>query len=400
MGIYPMTGEGRMANYLVTGGAGFIGSHFVKKCADKGNRVIVIDSLDYSGNPENLSGYIDRIYIEEVIKEYYPLGETYGIIQKIPRDPERSFGFPVEKVDFVENLLEKFYSSSNRILLIMGNVIDRAILSSLLKGIDYVVHFAAETHVDRSHLFPESFIVSDIIGTFVLLEAVKHRNIKKFIHISTDEVYGETPEGISFDESSPLMPTNPYAASKAAADRIAHSYYHSYNVPVCIMRLSNNYGPYQFPEKFIPLMIIRAIQDSELPLYGDGNQKRDWIYVGDAVKAVELVIEKGNPGEIYNVSGGNEIKNIDVVKRILKVLGKPESLIRYVKDRPAHDKRYSMDDNKIRELGFEPEMEFEGGLERTIEWYRENQGWWKRIFDGNKKFREFFDKWYKEERGI
>ena len=398
--IYHTIGEERMANYLVTGGAGFIGSHFVKACADKGNKVVVIDNLDYSGNPENLSGYIDRVYIQETVKEYYPLGETFGLLHKTPVDPVRSFGIPVEKFDFVERLIEDFYPSTNNVLLIMGNIIDRALLSSILLDIDFVVHFAAETHVDRSHLFPESFIVSDILGTFILMEAVKDGGIKRFVHISTDEVYGETPEATSFDETSPLMPTNPYAASKAASDRIAHSYYHSHGVPVIVMRLSNNYGPYQFPEKFIPLMTIRAIQGKPLPVYGDGYQEREWIHVNDTIRSIELVVERGAPGEIYNVKGETRIRNIEVVKKILDFLGKPASLIKHVKDRPSHDRRYSMKNEKIRELGFAPQVEFEHGIEQTIQWYVQHRGWWERILNENRKFSEFFDKWYREQRGL
>jgi len=264
----------------------------------------------------------------------------------------------------------------------------------VLPGCDYVANFAAETHVDRSLYDAGSFIMTDVYGTFVLLEAARRApGLKLFVQISTDEVYGSVESGSSA-ESDPLMPRNPYSASKAGADRLAYSYWTTYDVPVIVTRASNNYGPYQFPEKIIPLFVTHALEGIPLPLYGDGMNVRDWLHVDDHCRAIDLLIEKGAPGETYNVGGGNEVPNLDLTRRILGLLGKPETLIRRVADRPGHDRRYSLDCARLRGLGWSPQVPFDAGLRATVEWYRANEAWWRPLKEANPAFREHYQRHY------
>jgi len=260
-----------------------------------------------------------------------------------------------------------------------------------------VVNFAAETHVDRSILNPDQFIKTDVYGTYVLLEAARRNpDLKRFLHVSTDEVYGVASEH-SFSEKDPINPRNPYSASKAAADRLVYAYNQTYGLPVNIVRPSNNFGPNQYPEKLIPVMIIKALRDEKLPVYGDGKQVRDWLFVRDTARAIEVVLERAPIGEVYNIAGRNERENIFMVNTILQRLGKSTELINYVKDRPGHDVRYSLDDSKLRdELGYSPEKDFESNLKETIDWYVIYQEWWQKILDHDKEYREFMSRWYKE----
>ena len=268
----------------------------------------------------------------------------------------------------------------------------------LVKAADIVVHFAAETHVDRSLIHAGEFITTDVFGTFVLLEAARAAtHLRRFVQISTDEVYGSVPEGSS-RETDALLPRNPYSASKAGADRLAYSYWATYGVPVVITRASNNYGPYHFPEKVIPLFITNAIDDIPVPLYGDGLQERDWLHVSDHCRAVDLLIDAGTPGEVYNVGGGNPVQNIDLTKRILELAGKPASLIRPVADRLGHDRRYALDTSKLQSLGWRPEVPFATGLRDTVAWYRENEWWWRPIKQSDPAFRAYYDAQYGERR--
>jgi len=313
---------------LVTGGAGFIGSNFIHYLLDERNdySVINLDLLTYAGNLENLKDIKD-------ISQY------------------------------------KF---------IKGNILDFDLLRSIMSDVDYIINFAAESHVDRSIIDPEIFIKTNIEGTQSLLEAARIFDIKKYIQISTDEVYGTLgPEGF-FSENSRLLPNSPYSASKAAADLIVRAYHKTYGIPVNITRCSNNFGPYQYPEKFIPVIINSALNNMPIPVYGDGSNIREWIYVIDHCSGILTVLEKGKNGEIYNIGTNNEYRNIELVKLILEIMGKPESLIKFVKDRPAHDKRYALDSTKIRkELNWKPEYSFRSGLEQTINWYISNQKWVK-----------------------
>ncbi len=314
---------------LVTGAAGFIGNNFVRLLLQKYGsdaEIVVLDKFTYAGRMENLKDVMDKI---ELIK---------GDITKAE---------DLEKVG----------------------------------GVDVVVNFAAETHVDNSIKNPEPFIRTNIFGVYNLLEFVRKREIDKFVHISTDEVYGSIREG-SFEEEDRLDPSSPYSASKASGDMLCRAYHRTYGLPVVIVRPSNNYGPYQYPEKLIPKFIILAMHDKPLPLYGDGTNVRDWTYVMDNCGAIELVMRKGKAGEIYNVAANDERRNIDVVKLILKYLNKPESLIRFVEDRPGHDYRYSIDSTKIRRLGWEPKVSFEEGLRKTVEWYVNNKWWWEPLIKG------------------
>jgi dTDP-glucose 4,6-dehydratase len=332
-------------NILVTGGAGFIGSNFVHHmlAAHQDLRIVNLDKLTYAGNLENLRA--------------------------------------VEK--------------ESRYLFVHGDICDAGLVRSLLseQKVDAIVNFAAESHVDRSILGASEFVRTNVMGTTVLLEASKEHPLVKFVHVSTDEVYGSLgPEG-RFTEASPLHPNSPYAASKASADMLALSYQHTFGLPVVITRCSNNYGPYQFPEKLIPLMIANALDDKPLPVYGDGENVRDWIHVADHCSAIDAVLQKGMVGRVYNIGGNSERKNIDVVKIVLQTLGKPETLITYVKDRPGHDRRYAIDGAKIeRELGWRPSVAFETGIARTIAWYRENNSWWQRIISG--EYKEYYQRMY------
>jgi dTDP-glucose 4,6-dehydratase len=329
---------------LVTGGAGFIGSNFVRHVvrAHPAWEIVVLDKLTYAGRRENLAGLEERP------------------------------GFRFVK----------------------GDITDPQAVADVLAGCDYVVNFAAETHVDRSLYDAGSFIMTDVYGTFVLLEAARRvPGLKLFVQISTDEVYGSVESGSS-SEGDPLMPRNPYSASKAGADRLAYSYWATYDVPVIVTRASNNYGPYQFPEKIIPLFVTHALDGIPLPLYGDGLNVRDWLHVDDHCRAVDLLIEKGVPGETYNVGGGNEVPNIELTRRILALLGKPETLIRRVADRPGHDRRYSLGCERLRGLGWSPEVPFDEGLRATVEWYRANEAWWRPLKEANPAFREHYQRHY------
>jgi dTDP-glucose 4,6-dehydratase len=326
---------------LVTGGSGFIGSNFIRHVLEsRGESVSVVnlDKLTYAANPANLAEVAAR--------------------------PNYRF--------------------------IKGDIADPDVVRMAMEGVDAVVNFAAETHVDRSLLGDASFIETDVRGVFVLLEEARRRGgLSKFIQISTDEVYGSIAEG-SFHEQSPLNPRNPYAASKAGGDRLAYSYWASYGLPVVITRASNNYGPFQYPEKLIPLFVTNAIDGQPLPLYGDGRNVRDWLFVRDHAAAIDFLLDAGEPGETYNVSGGNEAENIDITRRVLGILGKPESLIRFVDDRPGHDRRYSLDAGKLARLGFRSETPFEEGLEETVRWYRDREDWWRPVKEKDTAYREFY----------
>lgn len=322
---------------LVTGGAGFIGSNFIRYLlrTHADYQVINLDLLTYAGNLESLNDL-----------ESHP---NYRFVQ--------------------------------------GDICNRTLVESL-QPVDVIVNFAAESHVDRSIANPESFIRSNIVGTQVLLDAARKFNVKKFVQISTDEVYGSLGATGYFSEQTPLAPNSPYSASKAGADLLARAYFETYRLPVVITRCSNNYGPYQFPEKLIPLMITNALEDKELPLYGDGGNVRDWLHVEDHCSAIDLVMHKGEPGEIFNIGGNNEWTNLAIVRKILILLNKPESMIRFVKDRPGHDRRYAIDAGKIRSrLGWKPKYDFEAGIKETVQWYIDNRVWWERIRNG--AYRQF-----------
>ena len=329
---------------LVTGGAGFIGSNFVRHItrARPDWEIVVLDKLTYADRRENLA------------------------------DVEGHAGF-----SFVQ-----------------GDIADAEVVGRVLPGCQYVVNFAAETHVDRSLYDAGGFIQTDMYGAFVLLEAARRaEGLKLFVQISTDEVYGTVPTGSS-RETDALMPRNPYSASKAGGDRLAYSYFATYGVPVIVTRASNNYGPYQFPEKVIPLFVTHAIDDIPVPLYGDGLNVRDWLHVDDHCRAVDFLLEQGRPGETYNVGGGNEVPNIDLTRRILSLVGKPESLIRPVADRPGHDRRYSVDTSKLRALGWQPQVPFAEGLAATVAWYREHESWWRPLKEADPAFREHYRRHY------
>lgn len=330
---------------LVTGGCGFIGSNFIIHMLSTHEDVSVInlDLLTYAGNLENLHD--------------------------------------------VKQL-------TSRYRFVMGDIGNGELVRSLLtEKPDAVINFAAESHVDRSILDCSAFVKTNVMGTQVLLDACREAGIDLYVQISTDEIYGSLgPEG-AFTENHEIAPNSPYAASKAAADLLVRSYHKTYGMHVIITRCSNNYGPLQFPEKLIPLMITNAIQDRELPVYGDGQNVRDWIHVSDHCKAIETTLMKGKPGEVYNIGAENEFPNIEIVRLILGILGKPTSLIRYVGDRPGHDRRYAMDAEKItRELGWKPRTSFEEGLAQTVRWYVEHESWWRRIKTG--EYMTYYEKWY------
>jgi dTDP-glucose 4,6-dehydratase len=337
-----------LVEVLVTGGAGFIGSNFVRYAlrAHPDWRVTTLDKLTYAGRRENLHDVMD--------------------------DPRHRF--------------------------VHGDIADAAVAAPLVRESNIVVHFAAETHVDRSILSAGEFITTDVFGTFVLLEAARESQaLRRFVQISTDEVYGSVAEGSS-RETDELKPRNPYSASKAGADRLAYSYWATYQVPVVITRASNNYGPYQFPEKIIPLFVTNAFDDLEVPLYGDGLNERDWLHVEDHCRAVDLLIDAAHNGEVYNVGGGNQVRNVDLTHRILQLAGKPPSLIRHVPDRLGHDRRYSLDTAKLARLGWTPRMDFDAGLAATVEWYRQNEWWWRPIKEADPAFRAFYDAQYGRSR--
>ena len=399
-----------MKRLLITGGAGFIGSNFVNHTLERREdlQIIVLDSLTYAGNLANLSSHLNESNIivpdshERLEPISYDLSGNSSVLSDSSKDLERlkfkldSFEYnqtPINELHrFVEVALER-----NRLVLVVGSIEDRNIVEQLIPLCDTVVNFAAETHVDRSILNPDQFIKTDVYGTYVLLEASrKNPGLKRFLHVSTDEVYGVASER-SFSEKDPINPRNPYSASKAAADRLVYAYNQTYGLPVNIVRPSNNFGPNQYPEKLIPVMIIKALRDEKLPVYGDGKQVRDWLYVRNTARAIEVILERAPISEVYNIAGRNERENIFMVKNILERLGKSAELINYVKDRPGHDVRYSLDDSKLRnELGFSPEKDFESNLKETIDWYVNNQEWWQKILDHDKEYREFMSRWYEE----
>ena len=332
-------------NVLVTGGAGFIGSNLVRLLLEERPdlRVVVFDKLTYAGNPENLA-------------------------------------------DFDANPRYRF---------VRGDICNGELVGKLWREehIEAVFHLAAESHVDRSILEPAVFIDTNVRGTQVLLEAARELGVSRFVHVSTDEVYGSLGATGAFTEESPLAPSSPYSASKAGSDLLALAYAHTYGVPVVVTRCSNNYGPYQFPEKLIPLMIANALRDLPLPVYGDGLNVRDWIHVEDHVRGLLAALERGNPGQVYNFGGESERRNIDIVREVLGLLTKPESLIRFVKDRPGHDRRYAMNAAKARaSLAWAPRRTFEQGLAETVRWYVEHRRWWERIISG--EYREYYARQY------
>lgn len=322
-----------MKTLLVTGGAGFIGSNFIRFMTDKHAdcKIINFDALTYAGDPDNL--------------------------KNIEKDPRYKF--------------------------IKGDITSAEDVKKVMKDVDHVVHFAAESHVDRSITGPEIFTKTNVLGTQILLDHAKEYGIEKFIHVSTDEVYGSLGATEHFTEDTPLAPNSPYSASKAGSDLLVRSYFETYGFPAIITRCSNNYGPNQFPEKLIPLMIKNARENKPLPVYGDGMNVRDWLYVEDHCSAINVVLHDGRIGEVYNIGGNNEWHNIDIVKLILKELGKPETLITHVKDRLGHDRRYAIDARKIKkELGWKPSVQFPEGIKKTIEWYVDNTEWIKRVVNG------------------
>ena len=326
---------------VVTGGAGFIGSNFVRHVLREhpDDRVVNLDKLTYAGNPANLAD--------------------------IARDPRYTF--------------------------VQGDVCDATLVRDVLHGADAVVNFAAESHVDRSLVEPDAFLRTDVFGVFTLLEAVRAFKIPRFLHISTDEVYGSVAQGSS-SETDPLRPSNPYSASKAGGDLLALSYCLTHGVPVVITRSSNNFGPYQYPEKVVPLFITNALDDQPLPLYGDGRNVRDWLYVLDNCAAIDLVLRRGRDGEVYNIGGGHEVENVVLTHEILRLTGKPETLIRPVTDRPGHDRRYSVDSTKVGRLGWRPRHSFAAALQTTVRWYREHETWWRPLKSG--EFRAWYERQY------
>jgi dTDP-glucose 4,6-dehydratase len=326
---------------LVTGGAGFIGSNFVRHVltAHPEDGVVNFDKLTYAGNLENL--------------------------RDVEKDPRYRF--------------------------VRGDIGDRAQVLEAMEGVDAVVHFAAETHVDRSNAGAAEFLSTNVTGTFTLLEAARELKVARFVAIGTDEVYGSIAKGAA-RELDPLNPSNPYSASKAAADLLARAYWTTHRLPVIVTRSSNNFGPYQYPEKVIPLFITNALEDKPLPLYGDGKNVRDWLYVLDNCAAIDLVLRKGKEGEIYNIGGSHEVENIVLTRQVLHLVGKPETLITPVADRPGHDRRYALDSGKAHGLGWKPTHTFPKALEATVSWYKNHEAWWKPIKSG--AFRAYYEKQY------
>ncbi len=331
-------------NILVTGGAGFIGSNHVRLLLNESDdRVVNLDLLTYAGNLENLAGLEDN--------------------------PRYRF--------------------------VRGDIGDRDLVRKILQeeSIDFVVHFAAESHVDRSLEGPEVFVRTNILGTEILLEESRRAEVERFVMVSTDEVYGSLGDEGMFIETTPLAPNSPYAASKASADLMCRSFFKTFGFPVITTRCSNNYGPYQFPEKLIPLMIANTLEEKQLPVYGDGMNVRDWLFVGDHCRAIDLVMRKGRPGDIYNIGGCNEMKNLELVQLLVDKLGKSRDLITFVKDRPGHDLRYAIDAGKIMtELGWSPTVDFSSGLDQTVDWYLENRPWWEKIRTG--EYQAYYEKMY------
>jgi len=329
---------------LVTGGCGFIGSNFIHYILHKypNYQITNLDVLTYAGNLENLK-------------------------------------------EFESNANYKF---------VKGDICDKNLVNDLVKDVDAVVHFAAESHVDRSIMGPEEFIKTNVLGTFTLLEACKNNGGKRFHHISTDEVFGSLGAvDKPFDESTPYDPRSPYSASKASSDHLVRAYFHTYNLPITISNCSNNYGPYMFPEKVIPLFITNLMEDKKVPLYGDGMNIRDWLYVEDHCSAIDAILHKGKIGETYCIGGNSEKSNKELTYKILELMSKNESSIEFVKDRPGHDRRYAIDFSKIKnELGWEPKINFEEGLQKTIDWYKNNESWWKSIKSG--EYKSYYEKQY------
>jgi dTDP-glucose 4,6-dehydratase len=332
---------------LITGGAGFIGSNLLYHLHEKypDYQLINVDKLTYAGNLENLEnleGLDDRV--------------NYRFVK--------------------------------------ADITDRSALEPLFQeGLDGVIHLAAESHVDRSITDPDVFVNTNVLGTQVLLDLARKYQVARYLQVSTDEVYGSLGETGYFTEQTPLAPNSPYSASKTGADLLVRAAFHTFGQPVLITRCSNNYGPYQFPEKLIPLMISNALEGQNLPVYGDGLNVRDWLHVKDHCRGLDLVFHRGTPGEVYNIGGHNEHSNIEIVKLILKTLAKPESMIQYVKDRPGHDRRYAIDASKIKKtLGWEPTIRFEHGIQETIQWYLEHRQWWERIKSG--EYRQYYQKMY------
>lgn len=313
---------------LVTGGAGFIGSNFVRYILEKypDYKVINLDKLTYAGNLDNLKGLSDN--------------QNYTFIE--------------------------------------GDICDKGLVDDLVKDIDAIVNFAAESHVDRSITNPEEFVITNVLGVANLLGAGLKHKVPRLLHISTDEVYGSIKEG-TFYETDRLNPSSPYSSSKASADLLVMSYYTTFKMPVLITRSSNNYGPYQYPEKLIPLFVTNAMENMPLPLYGSGENVRDWLYVLDNCAGIDLVLHKGKVGEIYNIGGGNEINNIEITNKIIEILGKDKSLVKYVSDRPGHDFRYSISIDKVKELGWVPRYNFDEAIKETVNWYKENTWWWQKL---------------------
>jgi dTDP-glucose 4,6-dehydratase len=325
---------------LVTGAAGFIGSTYVRVVLEgrPDAEIVVLDKLTYAGRRENLADVEDRI-------------------------------------EFVEGAIE-----------------DRDVVARAMEGATHVVNFAAESHVDRSIADQDAFARTHVIGTSVLLDAARANGVERYLQVSTDEVYGSIEEG-SFTEESPLDPSSPYSATKAAGDLLVSAHAHTYGIEAVICRGSNNYGPRQYPEKLIPLVVLNALHGDPLPVYGDGRQVRNWLYVEDFARAIDLALQKGRPGQVYNVGGPSEAENIDVVKKILELTGQDESLIEYVTDRPGHDRRYSLSSDKLKnELGWAPQVEWDEGLPTTVDWYRDNEWWWGPIRSG--EYREYYERQY------
>jgi dTDP-glucose 4,6-dehydratase len=335
-----------MKRFLVTGGAGFIGSNFVRYMLGKypDYRITVLDALTYAGNLDNLH-------------------------------------------DLQQNPNFQFFQ---------GRIEDEATVNNLARNVDCIVNFAAESHNDRAILNPGQAVVSNFNGVFTLLEAAKNNNHARFHQVSTDEVYGST-DGV-FREGDPLEPNQPYSAAKAGGELMVRAYHVTFGLPTIVTRGSNTFGPYHYPEKLIPLIVTNAIDDVPLPVYGDGKQVRDWMYVLDHCKGIDIALHNGTPGEVYNVGGGNERHNIDVVKLVLQYLNKPENLIRYVADRPGHDRRYSIDCTKLKALGFDPDTNFETRLEETVRWYVDNPQWWRKIKEKQADYKAFTEKWYAERK--
>lgn len=336
-----------MTTILITGAAGFIGSNFVHHMMEKYSdvKILALDILTYAGNIENL----DR------------------------------------------------WQGNPRFEFIKGDIRDSGLSEKIVAKADQVVHFAAESHVDRSILDASDFISTNVYGTHCLLEAARKSKIKKFLNISTDEVYGSVETGSS-NEESPLNPTSPYAASKTGADILAQAYFSTYGTPVITTRSSNNFGPYQYPEKLIPLFITNALENKALPLYGDGKNVRDWLYVKDNCTAIDFVLQKGVTGEVYNIGGGNEKRNDEITLEILRILEKPENLIKYVEDRTGHDRRYSLDSSKLTALGWKPLKSFNEAMEETVNWYLKNENWWRKIKEKREDYKRFMDEYYATRR--